>query len=79
MHREAEFNGDVYKDQLEKKLTLVGIWNSGKFKEIKATEFNKDLEPLEIQKIFCYTDVHHSDQQLKDWCQLFATQLRTSL
>lgn len=74
-NRQAEFSGEVYKDQQEKKLTLVGTWLDGKFRELKPT----DGMPNEIQKIFCYTDVHHSDQQIKDWCTLFSNQLRTTL
>jgi serine protease Do len=77
--RQAEFSGDVYKDQLEKKLTLVGIFENGKFKELKANENSQTIMPKEIQKIFCYTDVHHSDQHIKDWCTLFSNQLRTTL
>lgn len=80
LNRQAEFSGDVYKDQQEKKLTLVGLWQNGKIKEIpqKAND-SVQLDPSEIQKIFCYTDVHHTDQQIKDWCYSFINQLRTTL
>lgn len=79
LNRQAEFSGNVYSDQQEKKLTLVGTWSSGKFKEIFPSDNTKSQEPNEIQKIFCYTDIHHTDLQIKDWCHQFKNQLRTSL
>lgn len=73
--RQAEFSGEIYKDQHEKKLVLIGYWDQGKFKELSSQSSPMNSTLSEIQKIFCYTDIHHDDIKFKNWCLNFTNSL----
>lgn len=70
--KHGEFNGEVSKDKSEKKIILVGQWQKNKLELLPVIDpKNATSLPLEIQTIFCYSDLHHSDLLLKTWCEDF--------
>ena len=70
---ESEFNGQVIKDKDEKKIILVSTWKGNKLNQLQKNASNPDSE---LQKVFCYTDTHHNDEELKKWCMQFLSSIR---